>query len=221
MQEIYNIAVKKGLEEAFSIERLERYKNWAQGDLHNAYTLYALNTAVSESLYTPLQILEVTLRNRINKVLAAAHGDDWLLNAQAIIISPFQKYELEKACTDIASTGRPVTQGRIIAALTFGFWTGMLSPKYEALWQRHLHQISRPSGHKSRTRKEIIRPLNPIRVLRNRIAHHEAIIHWNLPLHHEHMMTLTGWLCSEAEQWSRAHSRFACVYPAEGIRLCH
>jgi len=57
------------LEEALSLERFGRYLAWSHGDRHQAIRLYTLNTKVSESLYTPLQMLEVALRNRIHRVL--------------------------------------------------------------------------------------------------------------------------------------------------------
>lgn len=63
--------------EALSLERYGRYLAWAGGDHLRAVALYTLNTALSESLYTPLQMLEVVLRNRIHKVLSAALNDQW------------------------------------------------------------------------------------------------------------------------------------------------
>jgi hypothetical protein len=58
------------LEKAISL-RFGRYSAWAAGDKQRAITLYTLNTQLSESLYTPLQMLEVALRNRIHAVLSA------------------------------------------------------------------------------------------------------------------------------------------------------
>lgn len=58
-----------GFEQALSLERFGRYLDWAAGDGMRAIELYTLNTRISESLYTPLQMLEVALRNRI-------HADD-------------------------------------------------------------------------------------------------------------------------------------------------
>ena len=65
------------LEHALSLERFGRYLAWANGDRTRAVELYTLNTRVSESLYTPLQMLEVTLRNRIHAVMQDAHHETW------------------------------------------------------------------------------------------------------------------------------------------------
>lgn len=60
-----------------SAARFERYLRWADGDRARALDLYALNTRVSEALYTPLQTLEVTLRNRMHAVLTEEAHERW------------------------------------------------------------------------------------------------------------------------------------------------
>ena len=62
-------------------------------------------------------------------------------------------------------------------------------------------------------------PISRIRKLRNRIAHHEPIIHWNLPKYHEEILKVTRWLSPVAEKWTRHHSRFNDVYPSKRIFL--
>jgi hypothetical protein len=66
----------RDLEEALSFERFSRYLEWANGDRHRAIQLYTLNTQLSESFYLPLQMLEVTLRNRIHHVMTDMHRED-------------------------------------------------------------------------------------------------------------------------------------------------
>jgi hypothetical protein len=106
-----------------------------------------------------------------------------------------------------------------VAALTFGFWTAMFGKEFVTLWRTTWYRIgTRPDG-KSLGRKDFSRPLAPIRTLRNRIAHHEPIIDWNLPKHYGKILELTGWLSPAAAEWCVAHSRFLEVYPSEGIIL--
>ena len=124
-----------------------------------------------------------------------------------------------KAIDDSSSaSGKEPTPGRIVAALTFSFWTAMFGKDYETLWQTTLHRIGRPDG-KGLKRKDFSGPLAPIRTLRNRIAHHEPIITWDLPKHHGRIIELTGWLSPSAAEWCAAHSRFLEVYPSGGITL--
>ena len=67
MTDIYN-----EFEEAISLERFARYLAWADGDHARALSLYTLNTRLSEALYTPIQTLEIVLRNRIHMVMSTA-----------------------------------------------------------------------------------------------------------------------------------------------------
>ncbi len=46
-----------GFEATLSLERFTRYFEWAEGDRLRVLEPYALNTQLSEALYTPLQIL--------------------------------------------------------------------------------------------------------------------------------------------------------------------
>jgi hypothetical protein len=41
----------------------------------------------------------------------------------------------------------------------------------------------------------------PIRMLRNRIAHHEPVIDWDLSKHYRNIIELSGWLCPSAADW--------------------
>jgi hypothetical protein len=108
--------------EALSLERFGRYLAWAGGDRQRTIDLYTLNTALSESLYTPLQMLEVALRNRIHTVLSAAVTDHWF-DDPAFQLGTRQPEQLAKAKQDLADENKAVTPGRLVAALTFGYWT--------------------------------------------------------------------------------------------------
>ena len=207
-----------GFETTLSHERFARYLQWAEGDHVRALELYALNTQLSEALYTPLQLLEVTLRNRIHTVLTDSLGECWL-SGEGFLVLERQHFQLEKARRDLLDVGREPTPGRIVAALTFSFWGFMLSPKYEVLWQTTLHRIAQREDGRGLRRKDLAAPMAPIRMLRNRVAHHEAIIHWDLPAHHANILQLTCWLSPAAGTWGKRHSRFPEVYPDGGIAL--
>jgi len=87
------------------------------------------------------------------------------------------------------------------------------------LWQKRLNKIARTEEGKGLKRKRLAGPLTPIRVLRNRIAHHEPIIRWNLPKHYAAIVEITEWLSPPAAAWCQKHNRFNDVYPKERIVL--
>lgn len=206
------------LEAALSLERFARYLAWAGGDRVRALELYALNTRLSEALYTPLQMLEVALRNRIHSVLSVARHPRWFED-EGFLVAPNQTEQVAEALSELAREKKEPTPGRVVAALTFSFWTAMFGTVYETLWQQDLHRIAQRADGKRLRRKDFSSPLTPIRVLRNRIAHHEPILGWNLPKHHDAMLRLTGWLSPAAAAWSRTLDRFDAVYPSEGVVL--
>jgi hypothetical protein len=214
---IYTWAEASDLENSFSLERFQRYIQWAGGNKARAFELYALNTALSESFYTPLHIFEVVLRNRFHAVLSKDFGEAWYDDEN--IIYGNLKDKLQKAKDDLTTEKHEHTSGRIIAVLTFGFWTGLLSPERENLWRSTLHNAFTRKDGAGFARKDITRLMTPIRVLRNRIAHHEPILYWNLPKHYESILTLTQSLSPDAALWSKHHSHFLKILPPNGIIL--
>lgn len=207
-----------GIEDTLSADRFGTYLGWAGGDRNKAVVLYTLNTLLSESLYTPLHMLEVALRNRIHQVMSMAHGDTWfdMPEHQANLI---QADMIAKARKELAEQGKDDTPARIVAALTFGFWTAMLGKEYENLWQTTLKDIAKREDGKGLRRKDFTKSLGAIRTLRNRLAHHETVLHWDLRKHHANILQLTGWLSPVAADWCKACGRFESLYPEEGVVL--
>jgi Abi-like protein len=209
------------LELTLSLEGVGGYLSWAGGDRARAIDLYTLNTRISESLYTPLQSLEISLRNRIHVVMTEALSDEGWFHQAGVLLNDRQPKQLAKAIEDLKGVNKTPTPGRTVAALSFGFWTAMFGPDYEGLWRTTLHRIAaKPDGTGLR-RKDFSGPLTPIRTIRNRIAHHEPIIMWDLRKHHKKMVELTRWLSPAAGAWCRENDRFEQVYPAERISLAN
>jgi Abi-like protein len=206
------------MEDALSLERFARYVAWAGGDRTRALELYTLNTQLSEALYTPLQVLELALRNRVHTIMSAAHGERWF-DANGLLQAPHQREQVQGALAELAKDNKEPLPGRVVAALTFSFWTAMLSPVYETLWRSTLSAIAAKPDGKRLGRKQLSRPLTPIRLLRNRIAHHEPILHWDLRKHHATMLEMTSWLSPPAARWCVRVDRFPATYPAKGYQL--
>jgi hypothetical protein len=111
-------------EKTLSYERFNRYLSWAGGDRQLAIELYTLNAKLSESLFTPLHMLEVALRNRIYTVLSESVHDHWFDEAE-YQIGLRQAEQLAKAKADLAEENKDSAPGRVVAALTFGYWTAL------------------------------------------------------------------------------------------------
>jgi Abi-like protein len=200
------VALARGV----SALRLQRYIAIASGDTSQALRLYMWNTALSESLYGPLQGIEITLRNKIDERLTACFGAHWYDNPK-IGIQFAQQRQINDAKSSLQFQQKPLDHSRIVAELNFGFWVGLLGRQYENLWRSQLRRIF-INTLAPLLRKEAHKALNEIRFLRNRIAHHEAILQRRLPEEHALILTVTRWLCAVTADWIAHHSRFNEVY---------
>jgi len=195
-----------------SVERLESYGTDGVTPTI-ALARYLLNLALCESLYSQLQLCEVALRNQLHRYLSLLIGrEDWF-HAPGFRPTPWAEQEIRKAIERIRRNDRPVTAGRVVAELQFGFWTSLFEGHYEEhgrLWPAGI-KIVFPHLVKSRhRRKEIKRVLEEIRYLRNRVFHHERIVHWSdLPEQHRSIIEVIGWASPEAQEMARALDRFA------------
>jgi hypothetical protein len=192
------------LERTLSADRLDPYRTSVGGDRELAVRLYEQNTLLAESLYGVLQGLEIALRNSIHAQLVTGHGQaDWWNNLH---LEPEQATMLRKAQEALNREGKPLAPGRIVAELSFGFWTGLTGPRYGDLWKNHLVKIfpRRPVQ-----RSEVQTRLNSIRKLRNRIAHHEPILFGGqLQRYINQIFDTLSWMSPVTARWVRSNSTF-------------
>lgn len=199
------------LRSSISAARLRRYLALAHGDTAQALRLYMWNTALSEALYGPLQGLEITLRNKIHERLSEAFGARWY-DAPALRLRHAQQEQIDRAKQALGFQGKPLEPERVVAELNFGFWVGLFGSKYENhLWRPHLRKVfvNAPAPF---LRKQAHAALDAIRLLRNRVAHHEPILHRRLPEEHRLILDSIGWLCTTTAAWVAHHSRFDRVH---------
>ncbi|MBF0383030.1 MAG: Abi family protein [Magnetococcales bacterium] len=122
----YSDEKNQNIKKMISPERLSPYAMQSGGNLHSAILIYEWNTTLSESLYRPLQSLEIALRNSIHDVLSTAYSrEDWYTSIDGLL-----KYHhpsmLNSAIEKVIKRRREVTPGRVVAELSLGFWAGLL-----------------------------------------------------------------------------------------------
>ena len=165
--------------------------------------LYERNAALSESLYGVLSGLEIALRNSAHRVLAPGLGrPDWY-DGGGLQIEQARALELAKR--QLLREGKPPAPSRIVAALPFGFWTGLLGPKYSDLWRDHLVKAF---PHRTLQRDQAHERLDSIRKLRNRVAHYEPILNRALRRDFNRILDAISWMCPVTARWVRAQSTF-------------
>lgn len=169
------------LERILSQDRLAPYLAKHGGDTNKAIEHYKANIKISESFYSGIAILEVGLRNNIDLQLKRKYGtENWFDDAAFIKdVSSFQIDKISDARRTIHREKKAVTSGKMVAELTFGFWTSLFDTKFEKVLWKDLRLAFPKCPKKERQRKNISSKLNSIRKLRNRVFHHESIS-WNI-----------------------------------------
>jgi hypothetical protein len=204
------------LELALSPERLQPYMTRAGGNRHRAILLYERNTALSEALYGVTQAAEIAVRNAIHRVLSVPHGLMWF---EAVGLEGPQLDKVLNAKYELDRNGRALTPGAVVAELNLGFWTSLVSTRYEKqLWVPHLHKAfphalrtssGKPGAAPSPiSRAEIFDQLESVRNLRNRIAHHEPILKLDLPRIYSGTLEALKWVCPVTAEWTRSTNSF-------------
>ena len=178
------------LRRAISRERLDAYRQrGSSSDDVELFAHYAWNMALSESLYTPLQCLEVSLRNSIHYAASAQFKTDAWFDLPGVL-STQEINKVQEAKNALIKGEKPLDAGRIIPELTFGFWTSLFDVRYEKiLWSWLLKPVVPHIPRRIRIRKNLSKRLNRVRTLRNRIFHHEPIWHWR-DLQNQHIEIL-------------------------------
>ncbi len=193
------------LERSLSRERLTYYLHECGDNVESALRMYELNTRLSAVFYGPLQGLEVLVRNAMNIELRTSFGAEWH-DLSVIRLQPTQADDVRRAIAGIDADDP--ANGAVIAELPFAFWVGLLGPKNDnEVWRKALFRAfpHRPRGVE---RKTVQNALNSIRRLRNRIAHHEKILHRDLAADHSTILEIAGWCCPDTRDWIAALSTF-------------
>lgn len=142
------------------------------------------NLLICESLYPTLQLLEVVLRNRLLAAFDAVIGPEWM-SGVGIRHSDRCEQELGRARDRVAKRKPLHIRDDWVAELGLGFWCALHAAHYEqpALCGRApfpgLIKRVYPGMPKSRHSLRAIKSdLERLRRLRNRVFHHERILHW-------------------------------------------
>lgn len=171
------------LEHYVSKPRLNRYLEACSNSRTKAQKLYEGNVRISQSFYPVLNLFETFIRNTLNYRLSEYFADpDWIINEKngfmsdgSLLKSKFYlKRKVLRSELIIKRQGSIVTSGKVIAEQSFGFWTSLFEPHhYKLISGVVIQPFSLKPEHINRN--IILRKLNGIRKLRNRIYHNEPI----------------------------------------------
>ncbi|MEO6038000.1 MAG: hypothetical protein ABIQ93_06255 [Saprospiraceae bacterium] len=167
----------KDFEMVLSRGRLRRYLVACFYNRHRALNLYRANIRLSGKFLQVVCIVEIALRNAIDRHYLDRYKNDWVIsqtNHGGYLARPECENSRLNAQKAINKQGEHYSHDRTIAELNFGFWRYAFGPKEFAAAGSTLLEIflNRPPGI---NQKEVFDRLGEINNIRNRIAHHDPI----------------------------------------------
>lgn len=204
------------IEAILHTERLDAYRQDG-ADHQRTLARYLLNMALSESLYAALQFSEIALRNAVHRELTARCGTDVWYDSPISQLTAWQQDKVTEAKDTLWTNRKPVTSGRIIAELTFGFWTSFFNNAHArtgigAFLSRNVFPHA---PRKEQYLSRLDRRWQDIRDLRNRVFHHERILHWrDLDARHQAILDILAWMSPALHDLAKALDRFASLRKA-------
>jgi hypothetical protein len=194
-------------------ERIDAYRRDGV-DETTTLSRYLLNMALSEALYPTLQFSEIALRNAIHRELTSHCSTDAWYDSPTSRLTHWQQDKVDEAKRNLGRLRKPLTPGRIVAELNFGFWTGFFNNVHArtgigAFLSRRVFPHA-PSTEQ--VQNKLDRRWKDIRDLRNRVFHHERILHWrDLDQRHQSILHVIDWMSPELNSFTAALDRFATI----------
>lgn len=201
--------------QAFSPARTEPYWQAAGNDPKRTVALYYWNARLGQSLWWPIHVLEVLVRNSVHRALLDKYGADWLSSPD------FLRHLHREAAMALmqakrkAPRGETLFSGVIVSGLSFGFWVSLLSQRYHVPfgWHRRL-AIAFPEAPIGIHPGKIHQILDDVRALRNRIAHNEPIHCRDLPATYTAAQQVIEWISPSVGDWVNDTCDFLAVWEA-------
>jgi len=185
------------------------YLTAADGNRAAALTLYCWSSRTVMSSFEVIGHLEVLLRNALDSALREHYREDargipWFL----LPVNENITTSVEVVRARLREQDRDY-RDQIVAGLNFGFWTGLLGPKYEQLWRDCLRHAF---PHSSGRRKQVMVALEGVRKFRNRLAHHDSILNVDIPFEVRRIIEVAGFIDIDAANWLSGLSKAMIVY---------
>lgn len=210
----------KDIEKHFSSARLRRYQQAYLGDNEKAALAYSNNMLLAEAMMPLLNVLEIALRNGVHNRLTLRYGRlDWW--ESWVGLTTFEKsYKEVKKCKEkLDKRKEKNTSDKVIAELTFGFWVLLFNNEFQKDLWKDLRLVFPHCPKQQRKRHTVSQALNQLRILRNRVFHHEPVI-WLTPnLCEQHALGLKTifWIEPNLIDWLKPHDRFHTTW-AEWVK---
>jgi hypothetical protein len=219
--------------------RLAPYRRVAGDDPEQLGAFYRWAGRLALALLADISVLEVALRSAMARELVRVHGQEWYRRTDLFdddcakaLATAWSQGGLRTLVADGA--GPDVVEGKLVAALMFGFWVKLLGRGsyagreplrrrriYDTLLWRPALAVALPNAP---ARSDAEHAARIVQQTRNRVAHHEHVM-WGIPLPgqgrrlavaeaHDALLRLAGFISAETRTWIEATSELAAVLEA-------
>jgi len=193
-----------------SAARFAPFLNAAEGDYALAGDLYDWHAALASASFAAIHHFEVIVRNAIDEVLGEGQPQEplrktWLLDFETL--QPGAVKQVIVAVERVGS-GKPITRGRVVSGVPFGFWASLFTKHYEELWRQRLR---RAFPHGTPERRDLAAPMERIRRLRNRVAHHDCLLAQDVGSVVRDMFGIVAWIDPSALAWLEGRTRIGIL----------
>lgn len=208
----YDSTTIQALKNSLSESRFDTYLRKASGNETYAVALYLYNARLAKAFLFPLSVVEITVRNAVDQALLGAYGENWHQdqNLRDNQLTPQSLSSLDKAINRAGGGSR----GKVIAELTFDFWSNLFRPEYSNFWRTKVNNtftgLARNEG-----RQKIQSLVRTINLLRNRVAHYEPVLDVNVQDYMSKIVKLTRLRCKITSDWMKHHSTINLVIRAK------
>jgi hypothetical protein len=185
--------------EWISAPRLKPFLDASGGNLAAALDLYDWHAKLSAACFHSMHHVEVLLRNAIDDQLGEGHPDEPLTETWLMDFAVLRPDAVKQVITAVerVGKGKQITRGRVIASLSFRFWSGLFGRQYEELWRQQL----RHAFPGAKERKDLSVRLEALRRFRNRLAHHDSVLHQPVEERLNQMIEVVSYVDAGAAEW--------------------
>jgi hypothetical protein len=215
------------LRAGLSSARFDTFVRAGDSDDYDRLARYLWNAQLCEALYLPLHWVEVLLRNNLFGAVSASyppgystpiHVPCWL-DYKMTLLAEGERKKVDKAKERMTKAGKDMTPGQLVAHLDVNFWVKLLHAPYNekskvatgAFWPRLLDTVFPHVERRYRSPAAVKGIFEDIRVLRNRVFHHEPIF-GTAAQNHEMLLRAIAWLNPAAADHVEQFDRFRAVF---------
>jgi hypothetical protein len=196
------------LREAISPARLGTYVRHAQGNVRRALRLYAWNVRAAQVLFAVLNASEIALRNAVSRALGSQFGPEWPYAPGFLRTLPRPERDtFERSLRKLEKTRHAARLSTcdVVSAQTYDFWVAMLTSRFEERVWRAEFAHSFPVAPVNVDRAVVHGRAEAIRLLRNRIAHHEPLLRIDVAGAYRRPVSMVRWISPGKAEWTTAH----------------